>query len=438
MVSTSLVKKHNFKEKQSTYKTEIVFFHKLKSYYQAKNEIVYFKEQASAFSSSKSKELRQVIVKSLNRFNIFAMREKIGNIKQELEIVNRINNLQAEIPSFDQNLETKISEMKKMYMANRKARIGFFKHQNALRKFGQLKYRKVVKNKYNQKTKIYDAIQGYFFISPSILLLSIFMLFSIGFGVFMSLNKVKVTGLGLVYTFVGFDQYEWLFKSKAFAYSLRITLLYMVMVAPAQTILSLILSSILATKIKGRKIFIVLYFLPTLTSSTALTLIFLRLFGTGGPIGTFLGENFVNENILALVAIMNIWTSIPYFMTIYNAAHAEIPKSQYEAASIDGASGFKKFWKITVPHLKLVTAFVLLTSIIWTLQVFDQLYIIGKDPTLAIPSKELTSTATWIYNMAFGSFRHQDFGRAAAGSIVLAAIIFVFSFASNFLSRERR
>lgn len=426
------------KNKTTNYISDIKFYKLLKGYFIVKNQFIYFKKENSFLSKGKTQELKKKVLSSLYKFNKFITNNKIGDINDDIKFIKK-NNLKETVKYGSDYLDKKIDFFKNKYQS--KIKNSFFDNlleNRRLKKIAKLNYKGKYKSNYNKKRYILNATQGYLYISPAIVLISVFMIFSIIFGLYMSFNKVKTSGFGLVYKFVGFEQYKYIFKSESFRKSLEVTLMYMVMVAPIQTLISLILSSVLQSKIKGKKLFTILYFLPTLTSSTALTLIFLRLFGNGGPMTSILGPDFVNKHILGLVAIMNIWTSIPYFLTIYNAAHADIPKSQYEAASIDGASSIKKFIKITIPYLRPITAFVLLTSIIWTLQTFDQLYIIGKDPTLAIKSERITSTAKWIYDMAFGSFRHQDFGRAAAGSIILAAIIFIFALISNFLSKGNK
>jgi multiple sugar transport system permease protein len=135
--------------------------------------------------------------------------------------------------------------------------------------------------------------------------------------------------------------------------------------------------------------------------------------------------NWTNEIRFALKVIMamNIWSTAPFFMTLYLAALQDVPISLYEAAAVDGASGIKQFFHVTVPHMRPITAFVFVTSIIGTLQMFDQAYIMSNGS--GGPSNATLTMALLIYQDAFGM--QNAMGRASALALILAAVIFTFS-----------
>lgn len=144
---------------------------------------------------------------------------------------------------------------------------------------------------------------------------------------------------------------------------LKNTAEYVAIVVPTQTIIALTLALILNTKIKGRNWFRIIFFMPTVTSSAVLTLIFLWIYNSNGLLNNFLAllglptYNWIGDPSVALkaITIMNIWSTSPLFMVIYLAALQDIPESLYEAASIDGATWWDKLFYITLPSLKPVT-----------------------------------------------------------------------------------
>jgi multiple sugar transport system permease protein/raffinose/stachyose/melibiose transport system permease protein len=215
-------------------------------------------------------------------------------------------------------------------------------------------------------------------------------------------------------------------------------------VVPLQTIFALIIAYILSSKgIKGKKLFRMVYFLPTLTSSSALTIIFMFIFNIYGPVNDlFMNLGFYSEPInflqepayaLKVIMVMNIWSTVPYYMTIYLASLVDLPHSLYEAAEIDGATTVDKLRYITIPYLRPITTYVLLTGIIGTFQMFDQAYIFSNGS--GGPNNSTLTLSLMIYQYAFGQMN--TMGYAAALAIVLAIIIFITSLLAEKLNKER-
>lgn len=276
-----------------------------------------------------------------------------------------------------------------------------------------------------------EAIQGLSFITPAIIILGIFVFASIIFSIFMSFQKVNLfTGET---TFVGFDNYMRIFSDSKSKIAFINTMTFVLFVVPIQTFLSLVIASVLNAKIRGKLQFRIIYFLPTLTSSAALTMIFMFLFSLTGPVNQIalgLGIlkapiNFLQNAKFALQVIMamNIWSTIPFFMSIYLAGLQEIPPTLYEAAKVDGATTTQQFFKITVPMLKPITAFVVLMGIVGTFQMFDQAFIFSGGS--GGPENSTLTVALLIYRNAFG--QNNTMGYAAALAITLALLIFIVS-----------
>ena len=290
------------------------------------------------------------------------------------------------------------------------------------------------------KRQLQEWRQGYLFLTPALIVLSVFIGLSALFVVYLSFHKVNL--FTDTYTFVGLDNYKRLFTDSIARKALTNSLTFSVVVVPTQTILALIVASALNGKIRGKYAFRTIYFLPTLTSSSALTLIFMFMFSVTGPINTMLikagilpvgeGINFLNNPSFALPVIMamNIWSTVPQYTTMYLASLQDLPASLYEAASIDGANTPKKFWYVTVPYLKPITTYVLLTGIIGTLQMFDQAYIFSNGS--GGPANSTLTVSLMVYRYAFGT--NNAMGYASTIAIILAVVIMVVSFTAEKLN----
>ncbi len=285
-----------------------------------------------------------------------------------------------------------------------------------------------------------EVAQGWGFVSPAMLVIGIFVMTSIVFALYISFHKVNLfTGY---YEFIGLENYKRIFVDTKTRIAFFNTVGFVAVVVPIQTIFALIMASVLNAKLRGKFVFRTIYFLPTLTSSAALTMIFMFLFSLTGPINqlalnlNILQEpiNFLNDPKFALKVIMsmNIWSTVPFFMTIYLAALQEVPNSVYEAADVDGATGFQKFIHITVPQLKPITTFVLLMGIIGTFQMFDQAYIFSNGS--GGPENSTLTVALQIYRNAFG--QNNTMGFATAMSIMLSIVIFTVSFIAQKLNKS--
>ncbi|GKX30277.1 ABC transporter permease [Vallitalea longa] len=290
------------------------------------------------------------------------------------------------------------------------------------------------------KRKKHEAIQGIAFLSPAIIVIGIFIMSSIIFALYISFHKVNLfTGY---YEFIGLDNYKRIFTDTKTRIAFINILSFVVVVVPIQTIIALIMAAVLNTNIRGKIGFRTIYFLPTLTSSAALTMIFMFLFSLDGPVNklavnmNLLSEsiNFLNNPKFALKVIMsmNIWSTVPFYMTIYLAGLQEVPKSIYEASSVDGANGFQKFIHVTVPQLKPITTFVLLMGIIGTFQMFDQAYIFSGGS--GGPENSTLTVALLIYRNAFG--QNNTMGFATAMSIMLSIVVFIVSFIAQKLNKS--
>lgn len=281
--------------------------------------------------------------------------------------------------------------------------------------------------KRNRRWKIQDSLVGYLFMMPTILVLGTFVLLPIFYAVFLSLHKVQLLG-GIDYEFIGLRNFQRLLTDGRVGIALKNTAEYVVIVVPSQTILALVLAVTLNSGIRGKNWWRILYFLPTVTSSAVLTLIFMWIYNTDGLLNDFLSflglptYNWLGDPRVALkgIMIMNIWSTAPFYMVIYLAALQDIPQRLYEAAEIDGANWWQKFIYITIPLLQPVTFFVVAIGIIGTFQLFDQSYIFSGGT--GGPNNATLTVVLLIYQTVF---RYLQMGYAAAIAFLLAVIIII-------------
>jgi multiple sugar transport system permease protein len=273
--------------------------------------------------------------------------------------------------------------------------------------------------------KLKENLTGYLFMAPTVLVLGMFVALPILLAFFLAFQKVQLLG-GLEFESVGLRNFTRLAQDERIGIALKNTLEYVAIVVPSQTALAMLLAVTLNAGIKGQRLWRVLYFLPTLTSSAVLTLIFMWIYNADGLLNHVLAGlglptyNWLGDPAVALkgIMLMNIWSTAPFFMVIYLAALQDIPQSLYEAAMLDGANGWHQFRYITLPHLKPVTFFVIATGMIGTFQLFDQSYILSGGS--GGPNNATLTIVLLIYQAVF---RDLQLGYGSAIAFLLAFII---------------
>ncbi|ABY93472.1 sugar ABC transporter permease [Thermoanaerobacter brockii subsp. lactiethylicus] len=289
-----------------------------------------------------------------------------------------------------------------------------------------------------KKRYLYEALSGYAFALPFIASISIFLIgpliyaFIISFKEFSFLNPEASR-------WVGFANYTKLFSDPTFKRALLNTTLYSLGVVPTQLIIALILALIVNSDIKGKTFFRVAYYIPTVTSTVAVSVIFLYLFKADGLVNALLakfgiqGPTWFNDVRFALPSIMMmaIWSSVGNYMVIFLAGLQDIPSELYEAAEVDGANKFQRFFKITLPMLRPIVFFNLVMSLIGTFQVFDQAYVVSQGT-----GGPLDATMTVVLNIYRTGFRDFNMGYASAMAFVLFVIILILTLIQRKLFKE--
>lgn len=278
------------------------------------------------------------------------------------------------------------------------------------------------------KSNLYrkERIYGYLFILPPVLGLLIFTLFPVIYSFYGSLTDWD--GLGQM-SFVGLSNFKDLFSDDLF-YKAAFNTIYLMIGIPIGLFLALLLALGLNRRIPGTTAFRVIYYVPVISSLAAISILwnwayngdyglvnqFLELLGIKGP--NWLANKYT---VKPAIIIMAVWKGLGYTMLLYLAALQSIPRTYYEAAELDGATGFKSFRHITWPMVKPVTFFIVVTSIIGGSQIFTEINIMTSTGGTEYSS---ASVVFYIWQKAFGNLQ---MGYASAMAVVLGLFIFVIT-----------
>jgi len=267
-----------------------------------------------------------------------------------------------------------------------------------------------------------ETLTAYAFLTPYLFIFTVFFAFGIGYVTYLSFTHYNLLRPPEWWGLEGWKRVlsDDLFLTKA----LPNTFKYVIIVVPVQTVLSLILAFAMDQKLRFRRLFRTVYYLPSVTSSVVISLIFVWLFSPIGVINQLLRLNvqWLTDVHTAFYTIMlvNIFTTSGTLMLIFLSGLQDIPTELYEAAAIDGANKFQAFVHVTIPLLRPVIFFVVTVGLIGAFQVFDQILVM----TQGGPADSTTTVAYIIYKWAFRD-TNIKMGQAAVAAIILTVIILV-------------
>jgi multiple sugar transport system permease protein len=259
------------------------------------------------------------------------------------------------------------------------------------------------------------------FIVPSLIGFLVFFAWPLVRGIQLSFTDWNLLGKA---SYVGFENYVKLFQDGEFWNSLWVTVQYVLWNIPIQTVLAMVIALIMA-RLKFSTLLRGALMLPWLLPNVVVALLALVVLDPAiGIVNEGLKAvglrslNFLTTTELAMptIACVNTWKFMGYTALIIFAGLQGIPREIDEAARIDGAAGWTAFWKITLPLLRPVLAFVVITSVIGSFQVYD---------TVAVATRGGPVNATWVMNFFIykNAFEGYQMGYATAASIVLFAIL---------------
>lgn len=272
-----------------------------------------------------------------------------------------------------------------------------------------------------------DLPSAILFLSPTLVIFSTFILFPVFFSFYLSFQKWNMFSGEA--TYVGLDNYIRMFESAEFWIVLKNTAIYTLGTIPLNMALSLAIAYVLNKKLAGKKFLRTAFFAPVIISPVAAAVIWRWMYDPNfGLVNYFIGffgfdaVNWLNEPTAAMFAliIMGVWKTFGINMVMFSAGLQGIPDSYYEAAELDGAGKFAKFWHITIPMLAPTTFFIMIMSMISSFQVFDLVYVLTSGGPLG-------STKVLVFYVYEYAFKFFEMGYASAISYFLFALLFVLT-----------
>jgi multiple sugar transport system permease protein len=295
-----------------------------------------------------------------------------------------------------------------------------------------------------QKRK--EAVAAYLFLLPWLIGLVVFLLIPIAMAAYSAFTRWVL--IDPPPRWIGLANFRQMFtKDRYFGWSLGITLKYMAMTLIPFMILGLALSMLLNQKLRGMNFFRTVFYIPSVISGVAVTLLWISLLDPDlGALNTMLRSigvedppNWISSATWALpsVALMSLW-GIGGGAIIYLAGLQNIPPHLYEAAEIDGANAWTRFWRITLPMLSPTIFFVLITGIIGSFQVFTPAYIMGGASRFGAGSRHLRF---YLLHLYVAGFQQGRLGYASALAWVLffisaITVIIVYNFSERWVYYE--
>ena len=280
---------------------------------------------------------------------------------------------------------------------------------------------------------------AYFFLAPFIIVFLVFSLYPILYSLYLSFCEMDALSGNT--TFVGLANYTRLFGSSYFYESIGNTLVIWIISIVPQLTIAFLLSLLLNNKwLHGRFLLRNIYYFPNLVTPVTIGLLFGSMFtypsGTINQIIQILGFeaiDFENNRLLAqmVVGIAICWKNFGYNIIYFTAGLNSISEDVYEAAEVDGVNAWQKTTRITIPLIRPMLIYVMVTSIIGGLQIFDESKLVFK----SVVGNATTTMVKYLYDSAFDRFQ---FGYGAAVAVGIFFVIAIFSLFSLLVTRQRK
>ncbi len=279
------------------------------------------------------------------------------------------------------------------------------------------------------KRRVNEWFWAWALVAPTIIGLLVLNIIPIFQTLYMSFFKSGDFGIGNI--FVGLGNYKQMLYDVQVWDALANTLKYTIIVVPVTIVFSMIISVLLNGNLKGKSIYRTIYFIPMMAAPAAVTMMWKWLYNNQfGLLNVFIKKiglgpvDWINNPNIALisVAIIGIWSTVGYNMVLLLAGLQEIPKDYYEASLIDGASPLAQFFKITLPLISPTLFFVIVTSVIQSMQVFDVIYMM-----IDVTNPAYNKTVSLVYLFYNNSFKYSNKGYGSAIVMLLLVIIMIIT-----------
>jgi len=270
---------------------------------------------------------------------------------------------------------------------------------------------------------------AYLFVSPGLILFGIFTAFALLFAFYLSFHEWNIISKDKPW--VGLQNYRDIIHDDKFQNAVLNTFYFTGASVPLGLVVGLAIALLLNQPIRFRGFFRTIYYLPAITPFVVVSILFKWFYNSDYGLFNYylLKAHLIDHPLLWLadkdlampsVILMSVWGGIAGSMVIYLAGLQAIPEELYEAAKVDGAGAWRRFWHITLPQLAPTTLFLLVVGIIYSLQVFTQIFVMtGGGP--------VDRTTTMVYYIYLSAFKFFEMGYATALAFFLFAMVLVFT-----------
>ncbi|SMB79272.1 carbohydrate ABC transporter permease [Deinococcus hopiensis] len=289
-----------------------------------------------------------------------------------------------------------------------------------------------------------DTLLSYTFLAPALVLLALFTFYPLAYGTYLGFTEYNGArfGQGLGPKWIGLQNFKTLFADPLFVTSLINSVKYL-LVVPALQFASLAVAVMVNRELPGMAFFRAAYYVPVVTSISLAAVMWEWVYNREGTLNWVLSSlhllprqqafGWLNNEATAFFAVMLVtfWRGFGYYMVLYLAGLQNIPAELEEAARLDGASPWQRFWKLTVPMMRPTILLCTLLSTIGALRVLEEVLVL----TGGGPLNSTFTSLMYVYSKAFQGFNF-DYGLASAAGLVVALVALALSLVNFRLFRD--
>jgi len=271
------------------------------------------------------------------------------------------------------------------------------------------------------KTSLKQTLQAYLFLAPALVLFAVFSFWPVGYGSFLAFTDYSLIK---PWHWVGLDNFRYIFNNDMFVTGLKNSLLFLIIV-PVIQVGAITLAVLVNNKLPGIKLFRAAFYVPVVTTISVVGIMWGFMFHEQGTLNYVLTQlrlvdkpvGWLSDDSIALFAVMfvTVWRGLGWYMVMYLAGLQGIPAEMQEAAILDGANRWQRFWKITVPMLRPTIMVCSIMSVLAALKAYQEVLVLTQ-------GGPLNSTFTGLYYAYDQGLKHLKLPRGLAASFVVSLI----------------
>lgn len=271
------------------------------------------------------------------------------------------------------------------------------------------------------KTPLKQTLQAYLFLAPALVLFAVFSFWPVGYGSWLAFTDYSLIKPS---HFVGLDNFRYIFNNDMFVTGLKNSLMFLIIV-PVIQVGAIGLAVLVNNKLPGIKLFRAAFYVPVVTTISVVGIMWGFMFHEQGTLNYVLTQlhlvdkpvGWLSDDSIALFAVMfvTVWRGLGWYMVMYLAGLQGIPAEMQEAAILDGANRWQRFWKITVPMLRPTIMVCSIMSVLAALKAYQEVLVLTQ-------GGPLNSTFTGLYYAYDQGLKHLKLPRGLAASFVVSVI----------------